>query len=208
MEFDVSLYLGDFYLKDSQITGNIVSFYASIASFYFTEFNLFFYNFNISDNFGNSIGAAYAALHFTGVVYFNNTIFQRNSIDIGDFMGGAAIVFYGIYTMKIFIKNCSFFENSSNKRGGALCVGVGSLYDSDSKYINNTSARGGSLYLSRLAFGLLVNGYFERNFGLGGALFVSSALITILNTIFESNYSPSSASVIYFRRAGINFEVI
>ena len=189
IEFETSLLTGDFYLINSEIIGNNVSFYAVITSFYLSNFNMYFFYCNISNNHGTSVGAAYAALHFDGLVFFNHTIFQNNVVDSNVFIGGAVMIEYGIYYTLIYFHNCSYINNFSSQKGGVFAVVSGRMYDSNSSYINNTAFYGGTVFVHLACEYYVYNGLFLQNQGNYGGNFRLSdgCLINISNSVFTEN---------------------
>jgi len=199
LEFDVSLYFGDFYLIDSQIIGNNVSFYAVISSFYFTPFNLYFFSCKISENHGNSVGAAYAGLHMDGLVYFNNTLFQNNIVDNNTFFGGSSIFIYALFSTQFFTTNCTYIDNYSSQYAGAVAILAGILTDYGSNYIGNSAELlGGALDIESYSQGTIIEGFFFNNsgsYGAGAAHF--NCIVLILNNCqFQLNSAQEGAVLV------------
>ena len=177
----------------SDIIANKVSFYASISTFYYTEFNLYFYNCNFSYNYGTSVGAVYAALHFGGLIYFNNSFFENNILDINTFGGAVANLYGELHITILFFKNCSFINNYSSKKGGVFAILYGDLYDSDSVYINNTSINGGTAFISYNNIYNLTNCSLKNSKSqFGGVLSImASSIVKISHSFFIGNYAEN-----------------
>ena len=195
IEFDESLFSGSFSLNNSEIIGNNVSFYASIASFYSGEYDISFIYCNISKNYGSSIGSVFAAFHFYGLVFFNHTIFQENKVEINTFIGGAVLILYGDpYVTKLVYKNCSYISNYSSKKGGVFAILFGEVYDFDSYYNLNVANIGGVIFIFEYSVYNLYNGLIMQTQGNYGAVrSAGAAIVNIVNTIFYSNYAEVGA---------------
>ena len=185
-------------MVDSLVFGNNVSFYAVISSFHFSTFNLHFFNCNISHNFGNSIGAAVGALHFGGNTFFNCSTFAYNHNSGKSFYGGGGLLIYAVFSVKFYLSNCSFKNNFSVKKGAAIYIVAGQLFDSDSYYANNTSGTYGA-GLAAFSYSTLYiqNGFFYNNFATigGAAIFLQNSNSTILNSNFSYNRAKFGASI-------------
>ena len=184
-------------MVNSEIIGNKVSFYATISSFYYYAFNMLFLYCNISHNHGTSVGAAYAALHFDGLVYFNHTHFENNTVEINTFLGGPVILLYGVFSTQIFTKNCTYINNFSSKNGGVLNIEAGEMFDSDSIYINNTAISGGAINIFVYSSIEIKNGLFEINMArYGGAISASGVgRFIIENTMILNNHAKNGAGL-------------
>ena len=190
MEFDSSLFTGTFVLINSIICNNFVLFYAAMATFYSSAFNVNIIKCNFSDNYGKSIGAVFAALHFYGSVSFTQSIFQNNRIEINTFEGGSIALVYGDPGMtKIYYQNCTFRNNSSSKKGGVFSILYGEIYDTNSFYYNNTAPTGGLAYISGYCRYNLSGAFIGLNKAeYGGVLRISDgATVFISKTVFDSN---------------------
>ena len=178
------------------ISGNSVNFYASMTSFYDSEFNLYFYNCNFSNNYGNSIAAVFAAFHFYGLVFFNQTLFQNNTVEINTFIGGAIAIVYGDPTITIlYFTNCIYINNYSSNKGGVFAILFGNIYDYNSYYCNNSSPIGGSVFISGYSdFNLTNATVVLGNAGYGGVLRIADATNVFLsNSQFISNTADEGA---------------
>lgn len=197
MEFDPSLSDGEFYLVDSLVFGNNVSFYAVISSFYYSSFNLHFFNCNISNNFGTSVGAAIAALNFGGNTFFNRSTFAYNYNEGKSFYGGGGLLIYAVFSVKFYVTNCSFLNNFSKRKGAGILVLAGQLFDSDSFYGNNTSTFGAGLATLGYSTVYTENGVFYNNIATisGGAMFLENFNCTILNSNFCFNHATFGAAI-------------
>ena len=128
-------------------------------------------------------------MHFDGVVYFNNSIFQENRVDVNTFNGGAVMNLYGVFGTPIFFKKCMYIRNFSSKKGGVFAILAGILKDSDSTYINNSACYGGAVFVYIGCHFIIENGVFLKNQANYGGVFrfTDSANILILNSTLENN---------------------
>ena len=183
-------------MNNSLVINNSVSFYAVIATFYSSEFNINFTNCNFSYNFGESIGAVFAALHFYGAVIFTQSIFQSNQISINPFEGGSVALLYGDPGLtKIYYFNCSFINNFSSKKGGVFSILFGEIQDTNSFYYNNTAQTGGSIFISGYCRCYITAGIFILgNADYGGVFRIADRpTVRISNTQFISNSANEGA---------------
>lgn len=165
MEFDATLLYGNYYFSNCSFKENKVEFFGVISSFYYTKFNIFFIFNDISYNWGISAGAAFSFCHFDGNIYLNQTIFIGNVLNQTPIVGGAALFVYGINVKTlIFIKNCTFIENFSSLKGGAIQVSFGQVYIKASIFIDNYAFIGGALSVTIFSYGSLQNSIIKNKF--------------------------------------------
>lgn len=158
---------------------------------------------------GNLVGAAYAALHFGGEVYFESCLFLKNlNYAEKSIFGGSAIVIYGIFAIRIYSNNCTFTENYSFGRGGAVLLLAGQFYDNFSSYLNNSGNIGGAIYVWIFNSLMISNILSFNNSALtGGMIYASSAILQISKSTFKSNFAQNGA-VVFFEGAQQIFLVI
>ena len=183
---------------NSDIIFNNASFYASIGTFYFNDFNIYFYYCNISNNYGTSVGGVFAALNVGGLIHFNHCLFQNNCLDNNTFIGGAVFNLYGeISATVIFLKNCTYINNYSSKKGGVFAILYGSVFDTDSYYRNNTSSNGGVAFLFSNCVCNLTNIIFSQTQSqYGGVLSIMEASnVNIKNSIFIGNNGQNGGCI-------------
>lgn len=144
IEFDATLFSGEIYFIDCSFKKNKVEFYGAISSFYYKNINIYYYHNDISYNYGNIAGSAFSFCHFGGNTFINETIFVGNVLNKSTFIGGAAIFVYGVVmTTYIYIKDCTFVENNSSFKGGAIQVTYGRIFIKDSIFTDNYAVVGG-----------------------------------------------------------------
>jgi len=146
IEFDASLIVGEYHFTSCMINYNKVEFYGVISTFYYTAFNIYFYDCDINYNWGISAGAAFSYYHFGGNFYINNSRMNGNVLNETVFVGGAALFLYGTtYYTIIYVNNCTFINNTSTLKGGAIQTMYGQVIAEDSLFIDNTAIYGGAV---------------------------------------------------------------
>lgn len=140
----------------------------------------------------------FAAFHFYGIVYFENTTFQNNTVEKNTFVGGPVAILYGesLMTILIFL-NCSFLDNHSSNKGGVFAILFGDVYVDSSIYRNNSAVAGGSVFLFGYCRFNLTNSYvLEGNSLVGGVLRITEATtVNLINNTFEGNSADQGTCI-------------
>ena len=146
IEFDASLIVGEYTFTNCVINYNKVEFYGVISTFYYTAFNIYYYGCDISYNWGISAGAAFSFYHFGGNFYINKSRIAGNTLNQSVFVGGAGLFLYGTtYYTLIYVKECTFINNTSTLKGGAIQTMYGQVFAEDSVFIDNVALYGGAV---------------------------------------------------------------
>ena len=144
------------------------------------------------------------------MVYINDSHFVNNKVEIKTFLGGSAILIYGVVLKTIlFIKNCSFVNNYSLKYGGAIMVGSGMLYDYGSIYVNNTSLQSGAaVAVATFCSYQITNGIFLNNKGkYNGIIRIQSGAYAFFDNCRISENSMEIGSIVSIERFFIDLLV-
>ena len=136
--------------------------------------------------FSNAISKYAAAVYAEGNISIKNSTFE----DLYANQTAGAIGVKSLTDMEI--NNCTFSNTAATKNGGAIFIDIDSkpieTYILNSMFINSTGDFGGALV--QLGGNIsIINSIFINNTAQydGGAIFVSNTLLSMNNTIFESN---------------------
>ena len=152
-----------------------------------------------ADNSADDGGGAGIGIYGRAIVDVVDTVFARNAVRPGTSVGAAIYVAAEAQPSRVTIRNCSFIDNISGFRGGAVAMGsnvrhgTAMLSIQDSKFHNNTAAaHAGAIFIGSKIELVISNTNFSENVARGtsggGAIATSSdSIVTIKSSFFSCN---------------------
>ena len=143
---------------------------------------------------GNDLGSA-IIINACNTAKFYNCIISDNVSDVaGDSYGGGAV---RAVSGTILFKGCTFSNNTSASRGGAIRMGVGSNVTLDNcVFEGNTAVYGGAIQLAKGTLTIINGTRFENNNATttGGAICIQSEVATCAATISDATFFHNRAA--------------